>query len=447
MLITLFFISLLSVLIFLLYVKEKIIYYTLLSPVFCCLISFLIVFIMYPFGMDFLRIKTILILLSFLFAFFCSEAFVPNISNVKNKDHKTQHIVKSKDINKLSMLLILMQLIALFSAYLTLMKAINFAKYDTVLYASTSITSSQAIIRGVMSNEDYGIPIWLKIISQFKYINYIAPLFFMVLSHKSTKNKFIWFFSTILACCYSVFFLERSGIFRIIVLNSMFWYYWYKPSIKTVGLKMFSAIVVLVPVFNLILLLRGQADSGGGNIYTYFVGALAGLDSFVSGNTGIVDSLSFNEIYVTAGGYSFGDAPIGQETLTELFKFVNNILQLGYTIQTNQEYIYSPIQTNVYTAIRAFYQDYGFLGIPFVFILGIVTNYIHRYCMNNKTIWSGYIIAYLCYVAIYSVIAYNFLIRDILVPYIILLILTHYTKSKKFIFCRIADMKLNSLKA
>jgi oligosaccharide repeat unit polymerase len=398
-------------------------------------------FILYTGGDDFLRPKTVFIISCYVAAFFCSAMVLPYVDCYIKSDPASESSYRSRNIAKVSVALVLFQLIAIFSAYMTVMRAIQFATQETILYASYGDNMFASKLRGVMANENYGIPVWVKILSQFKYINYIAPLFFMTLIKVSRKYKLLWILSTTLSCCYPIFFMERSGVLRIISMNIFFWLYWYRPKLKVVAVRIVIVAILLIPIFNAVLLLRDQADSGGGNIYTYFVGSLAGLDAFVSGTSGIVDSLNYNTIYVVPGGYKLGNAPVGQETLTEFFTLANKYLGWNYNIQTNQEYIYAPVCTNVYTAIRSFYQDYHMFSIPIFFIVGVSINLVFLRCMNGRSVWSGFLVAYLGYVSFYSIIANNFLIRDIVVTYILVYITTYFTSTNNYMFSNNSQSK------
>lgn len=435
MLTAIYFIVLIATCLLVLYVKYNNCYVFLLSPVFMALIPFMATFILYSTGDDFLKEKTITILSCYAIIFVCSAIASPYVYYKLRYNTTLESVSSENGIVKATTLLLLFQVLALFSAYFTLMKAISFATEGTVLYAMYGDNAPFAIkLRGVMSNENYGIPLWVKVLSQFKYINYIAPLFCMTLIKRSRKYKWIWVMSSIMSCCYPIFFLERSGILRIIALNIIFWLYWFRPRFKAVAFRIATVIFPLLLIFNAVLLLRAQADAGGGNAYTYFVGSIAGFDAFVSGTSGHVDSLNYNEIYVAPGGYKFGTAPIGQETLTELFMFVNKYLDLKYNYQQNQEYIYAPIFTNVYTALRSYYQDYHLFSIPILFMTGIIINLIFVKCMNSRSVWSGYIVAYLGYVCLYSIIANNFLTRDIIITYTLMYLIAHVTKTKNYMF-------------
>jgi hypothetical protein len=186
----------------------------------------------------------------------------------------------------------------------------------------------------------------------------------------------------------------------------------------------------------LIPLVRQQLGSFSISPSRYFGGALFGLDAFISGYSGQVDLFEQQVSYISKTGFEFGDAPIGLENFNELYKFINIFSETQFSTPKNKEYIYlaDTYLTNIYTALRGVYQDFGFMGgLLFVFFGSFFINLFYIYSLKLNVFLSTYVVGLLAFISFSSVIANNFVLREFFIAVFLCFLLRWILKSR----CRV----------
>ncbi|HAL39240.1 MAG TPA: hypothetical protein DCP03_14505 [Polaromonas sp.] len=412
--------------------EKKVLFY---SPLYFFSLAWCLSLLIYQFGDDFLRGRTIISMAVFYFSF-CIPAFIFLMkagTSLTIRQLIEPLKMEGFEYRRLVLLLIGLQLLSVCIALTYLYYAISFSGFS--FSDLLDQPGSLATVRGILANEDYNVPLILKLTSQVKYVNYFAPIIITTISVYSLLSRKYIGVSIALAILYSICFLERSGIIRTILVFGVFYSLYFVNNRKKLLQLIASGMILVVIATVTVPYLRGQADEGGGNLYDYVVGGLGGLDAFISGYNGEISILETQQIYITEAGFQFGDAPVGFETMTELYRICNALFQCGFEIPNNKEYIYSPIMTNIYTAIRAFYQDYGAFGAPLIIaVIGIFVSW--RYLLNIQRggIWTAYFNSYLAYLATFSVLTYNFSLREIILVWMIMTILSFIFRSRPLFF-------------
>lgn len=382
------------------------------SPAFAFCIGWLFSFALYISREDFLKLDTIINLIIFILSFVLPGLFLilrkrlltgaRQISKIKFDDFK---------IKPIALTLLGAQMCALFAGIIYLYAATQYAGYS----ALTDLGDFSSVVRGVMATQTYHVPVFAQFLGQLKYVNYIAPIAFLALWMSRRASGVLFFLSLFLGIFYSIVALERSGILRLLIINCFVYLYLSENKIKALRNGVIFASMVFVPLVFIVPTLRGQGDEGGDRVYEYVVGALGGLDAFIMGTSGSVDVLEDQPVLVTSNGYSFGDAPIGLETATELYRLCNAVGVCHVKIPNGKEYIYDPIMTNVYTGVRSFYQDFGPIGMPIaVAIFSIFLHILFLRFLSGTGIFGLYGMAYLAYVSCFLILTNNFLLRDLI---------------------------------
>lgn len=382
------------------------------SPAFIFCIAWSFSFILYLLGSDFIRLSTIINLMVFILSFVIPGLFL--MLRERSLIGITPIVPISFDefkVKPIAFVLLIAQGCALFAGVLYLYTAIQYAGF----LALADVGDSMSVVRGVMAKGGYDVPIVLKFLGQLNYVNYIAPVAFLALWMAGRTGGTLFFMSLSLGVLYSIVTLERSGVLRQLIINGFVYVFLSENKIKALRNAAVLVLIVFVPVVYVVSALRGQSDEGGDNIYEYVVGALGGLDAFIVGTSGFVAILEDQEILVTEGGYSFGAAPVGLETATELYRLCNAVGACDVKIPNNKEYIYEPIKTNIYTGVRSFYQDFGPIGMPIaVGSFSIFVHFLFLRFLSSSGVFRLYGMAYLAYVSSFLILGNNFLLRDLI---------------------------------
>jgi oligosaccharide repeat unit polymerase len=414
--------------------EKKVLFF---SPVYLFSLAWTISLLIYQQGDDFLQDRTIVAILVFYLAF-CIPGFLLLLR--MGASAAIAPIAFPSDIQNLKYqwlfrFLILSQVISVATALSYLYFAVDFAGLGVLDLIQQP--SNVSIVRGVLATENYNVPISVKLVSQLKYVNYFSPMIIMLMSSAKLVSKKYAVLSITLAIFYSICFLERSGIIRTMLTFGIFYSIYYVKN-RSRFIQMIICGVLAVSFATLLVpYLRGQGDEGGTSLYNYVSGGLSGLDAFVSGYPGEVVTLESQDVYVTPGGYRFNMAPVGFETFTELFKLCNSFFGCEYKIANNKEYVYFPIMTNIYTGVRAFYQDYGQIGSSFaVAFLSVFGTVAYLAGLRRGGVWSAYFNSYLGYLALFSVLTYNLAIREIVLVTSLMLVLSLYFNARRLFFGR-----------
>ena len=350
--------------------------------------------VVYCFGDDFLREKTIIALMTFYLSFIAGSSYVMLRFGTGAKTGRPNE----GETKRFARVLILCQLLAAVAAAAHL--------YYAWQQAGAGATITQ--VRGVLANQTIETPIAFRFLGQLRYLNYVAPL--AILSMR--RSRFVLVLSVLLACAYPILDMERSGVMRIGLLLAFAYVFsarsWASiAKMAVVGAVLGGVLVVAIPI------IRGQPE--GANAYQYVAGAWAGFDDFVAGTdmASTISTLDGTGGYVTYQPYQFGNAPMFMMTATDLYGACHAIGLCSAVYVPGTEYVNDPWVTNIYTMARSFYQDFGLLGSAIataLFSAGLTLMYLYGF---GRGAFGLYVSAYTAYVCIMSVLANNFLMRDI----------------------------------
>ena len=349
--------------------------------------------IIYCFGDDFLRERTIDALMTFYLSFIIGSSYVTWKLGARAKTG----LRYEEEPARFAHLLILCQMLAAFAATAHL--------YYAWQQAGDGATITQ--VRGVLADQTIQSPVFFRLLGQLRYLNYVSPLAIMSMR----RSRLLLTLSIVLACAYPMLDMERSGVMRIGLLLAFAYVFTCRSwaSIAKMGIVnvvVGSILVVAVPI------IRGQPE--GANVYQYVAGAWGGFDDFVSGTdlASTITTLDGTGGYVTHEPYEFGNAPI-EMTITDLYSACHAIGPCKAAPVPGTEYVNLPLFTNIYTMARSFYQDFGLIGSGVgAALFGAALSLL--YVMGfGRGAFGLYVSAYTAYVCVMSVLTNNFLMRDI----------------------------------
>lgn len=233
--------------------------------------------------------------------------------------------------------------------------------------------------------------------AQFLTINNAIALvmgYFVIKSGKEFKRfKFKMFYITpiLIYLINTLFTSGRSIILNLLIAYFFIWAILYQRRHGVILKSNFKVIKVVIIIFILIITVFYFSGTISGksyhynnifdNIAIYFSSSLYALNNYVV-NPSVFNNKEF----------------FGIHTLSGLF---TTLRTLGFEIPSSVvSYEYIPcgyIETNIYTALRRYYQDFGYIGIGFImFFLGYIYTRILKVNRSNYfsdiiTIMSAYI--------------------------------------------------------
>lgn len=400
MLQTLYILYFLFSLIILFIIYRKKVNYLLLSPLFSFNLCWLLIFLFYALGDDFLRNKTAYIILLFTVTF--NASYVLFDAGVLIKKRKLSYARFHEPKFKIQLFFLVFQLISVVVS----MTYAFYAMDKSLSAVLLGYTLNAAQLRQKLAVMEYEVPYWLRVLNLTGYSNYFSVILAVVYSHRNSSflNVFFLFASIILSAAYSLTTMNRSGFFLVLTLVAYAYFTINRISIIST-IKMFFVFLTVFFVFSFVVTSVREGDNRTkdgliSQIHSYIVSGLAGLDSFISGNDGETFTIEEKQQnYITATGFDTNDIELGKNTFKGVFYYFSKITGSETYYPAHGEYIVTPMLTNIYTIIRPLYQDYGWLGIlflPIVFAYAIVC--IYKNSLANKNIFSLFIIAYMNYV-------------------------------------------------
>lgn len=386
-------------------------------------------------GDDFIREETAWALFGFYMAFVVPSGMLLLAALRRVAISPLQFSVESRAAKGIVRALLVMQLLALVSAFAYLVSAMEFGGMGFDSWPDTEK------LRGLMATQKYDVPVAFRLLSQLRYVNYLAPVAMIVMAHRMCVRRSAVSISILLACMYPICFLERSGLMRILVVSLFSYLFVYE--IKVAKLFRMGLVVSLLVAFFVVAIpmLRGQGGQGGENLYIYVAGAWSGFDNFVagSGSGQVVTLEEGQESYITPSGYSIdrSNSPVMVNLMTEAYRLCNAASICDVNLSNFGEYVYVPIFTNIYTAARSFYQDLGPVGmIPGVALVSVLLTLWHLKALRKPSVISIYTASYLAYVCVMSVLSDVFLLRDLIVPMVVAFFLVHAFGARELWFGR-----------
>ncbi|WP_289161457.1 O-antigen polymerase [uncultured Parabacteroides sp.] len=211
----------------------------------------------------------------------------------------------------------------------------------------------------VKSDYEYGL---------FEYVIPIAYILLIVelLQYKKGRNKsflilflLINFGFGIMAMAKSSFLFKFGGCLLVLMLKSRI----------AINKILIGVICIVVLMASIQLLRAGDDDTAqvlSKMFYTYIFGGIPALDTIVE-----TDVRSVVPGQLTASFFRNVKNKIGFPASGEL-EFLNNVFD-------ENNYVYIPTPTNVYTVVSPFYMDFSYCGIIcFAFITGAIAGILYR---------------------------------------------------------------------
>lgn len=404
----------------------------LLSPVVVFSCAWAASSLIYLAGEDFLREETLYVLLAFWLSFVVPGVWLVSATGGHIAIARPELLMDERRGRRIATVLIAMQVLAAISALSYLISAMAFAGMPL------DALPNMSALRGVLATQKYDVPLPFRLLSQLRYVNYIAPVAMLALFRAGHISRAKVAASIVLAFLYPLCFLERSGLMRILILA--FYAYLFMFEIRVAKLlRLGSWLVVLVAILVVLMpIIRGQGEEGGGNLYNYVAGAWSGIDNFVSGSgSNPVVVLEDQEVYVQPGGYdiNMSDSPPMVNLMTEAYRICNAAGLCDVKLGNFGEYVYEPVYTNVYTAARSFYQDLGMLGmIPAVIAVSLLSAILYLWAVRNGAVVAVYAAGYVAYTCVMSVLSDTFLLRDLAFPLVFIFLLTRLLGAQELWF-------------
>lgn len=423
-------------LVYILILRDKNKKFYLLSPLSIYIFTWSFVFILYSFGAMFLSLNTYIIIGVFNFLFIISYIFFDYIFFDKNKKNYIKKEYFFYDISYIKKsVLLLFQIFSLIAVLLYIYYTIN----DNLMALMTYDLSR---LRRELVLQTGDIPIYVKFLNQFHYFNSINIIIFYLSYYynKNLINKIYLIMSLILAFLYGFFLLQRSSslytlfilFFTVLLINKFSYFKLIKLGIKI--FLFFLLISVLIVSIRTSKTSRVAEFTIYESIYDYVIGNLGGLEVFLNGYKYDADRLDDGEVLITKNGYDYQSFELGTSTFSNILKYINAIGIVNIKINTPSEYIEYPINTNTYTIIRTFMQDFGIAGITVVPIfLGFLSSLIYRFYYYNLSIFGVFMIGYINFNVFLTFISNNFRLKEIVMIFIIIMMLK-----------KIFNIKLNS---
>ncbi|KHO13588.1 hypothetical protein OA78_0349 [Latilactobacillus curvatus] len=307
---------------------------------------------------------TILAIICFSLAIVLCNFLVKTFS----REGKYEIILINYNLQIITVVTIFLQLFAVIFLYYSLKKITGSSELSKMIstYRTTLMSDSASDVRlpGLLNQI-------LKVNMASSFVILFAGLYGRIILEK--KKIIIYFIPIIFYAIESLLMGGRLEIIRtfIFIISVVYFLYCYKnKSVNEANTKALSYskwIVVILPLFYFIKSFIGRTaiESFGEYILRYLGGPLASFEVFVNRN------ISY-------------DAPFGQETFTGLYAYLSK--KTGDVVPI-LGWIKSPTGLwvgNVYSGLRRYYYDFGFLGtLVMMTLLGLFFGYL--FC----NIWKG----------------------------------------------------------
>lgn len=313
--------------------------------------------------------KTMLLVLLGIIGVFSGEMFSLIFFSKKKINCSSENKLRSFFVPRYMFLLFFVfQLITVFLFYKEVSSlAGNYANFTEMLsnYMSVSYFSG--------SVED-NINMVVTQLGKISFIGTILSVMVVINNSfiKAKKKQYFLLLSLIPLSFQTLLISSRFALIQIAIASVCFLYllfkekHMYKKRVATKTLAKISIYCILFLVFfwSLRNLIGHSADFTNNfveYIAYYFSGGLAFLNKSVSYN--LINSNELFGAYTFTGFYSF------------LTKFDSTI-----NVVSNYEFMYSgSIHGNTYTALCAYYRDFGYFG---VFFMEFLASFIYAFCLN-----------------------------------------------------------------
>lgn len=374
-----------------------------MSPLSLSYVSFLVVTIIafsYN-GFSGRRISGITVIFILLNLVIFSSGYLIVVAMERSKNKKWE-VIEKKDMPNLGLTIIFL-----------VVETIGFLAYLRFSLRSARGISSRAMImnmlyyiRNAQLFSDYSIGFGLTIISFFcialgYFYTYVLIRNLIWEKKNTTKETVCYVWIVLISLLTSMLGTGRTFLIKYMVV-SFFFYYYLKVSRqrgKVIGIRQFfkiaRSLIVLAVVFFGLFQLMGITTGKTGQatvkdmIYIYSGSSIIALDQAIA-------------------AYQNDARFFGEESFYGLYGFLNH---LGFNIPNNILHlpfvnVGDGIRTNIYTSLRTYLYDFGFLGTSIVqFFIGIVAGVM--YCLLNKF---GYNLVYLF---VYGIFLYGLVMQGI----------------------------------
>lgn len=217
----------------------------------------------------------------------------------------------------------------------------------------------------VESEYNYGI---LEYIMPLSYILLIVEL----LLYKKGDSKVLIFLLVLINITFCIVTMAKSSIF--FRFGGCLFVLMFKRKISI--MKILIGIVILIVLMSSFQLLRTTSDKETDDVlsnmfYTYIFGGLPALDVILEEDVQSVNAGQYTAAFLTNVAVKTGLCQPSE-------------LDWNHDIFDENNYVYIPTPTNVYTVVAPFYMDFSYIGIfCFSFITGTIAAIFYRLARKN----------------------------------------------------------------
>lgn len=314
----------------------------------------------------------ILVVISFSVASFLSSKI-----RMKKNDKFNKNCVYAYNVSKW------------FTIMISIITTLNTYMYFREIYRIANVAKSMYPIKSYsllwyVKNIDTGLHV-NSIISNLTDVGYVIAYIYIymfiynVVSTKRVKPYILYLVPITIYAIQSILFGGRTGLLQMITLIVVLFYYilavkrnlnFSKMISKYLGKIMFVLILVLL-AFRMLNNVSGRGSSEMSLLYyisVYIGSGMKNLDTLIQ------------------DGFNIVRKGFGWETFAGIYNFLKRFTNISYDglVLEFQPNINGLFLGNVYTAVRRYYYDFGWIGVIVIpFILGCITTFIERNCRKS----------------------------------------------------------------
>lgn len=416
------FIILLFVLLVCVYLKEKDIF----SPLFLSLIAFLVSFIFAFIGtfswntQSELSYTIIGIFIIGIFGFIIGSIIAKKYYLKKNCSINKSSKIKKIKIERWKIILSCIFIIATIILMILEIKRIcSFFGYDSNNLANllSYYRSKTILYSNEISSKTTDINFVIRQMHKTTVIIGVLFIYAFCNNFFQSKKDYRLILPVILSMCESLLTSGRSLFMRLVLIFILCFLYFKvkrdgKINIKTIFTCVISIIVVLIVFYIMLPLLGRNNDISFVRYITFYFSC--GIPSFDLFLANLPEHIGY----------------IGEETFTGIYVLLNkmHILEFARISSYGWETI-GGMHSNVYTALKAYYFDFGFFGVGILQILfGFLSTLFYNYAKKSKNIIFMIIFFYYIYIFFEQIRAEQFyaLISSTTLSHLLIIFFMYY---------------------
>lgn len=371
------------IILMLLIITYQITDFNITAPSIIVLISFFLVTsssVIYSFFLDFsISELTVGIVVTFLFCIILGNVISSNILNNKTYNAKSRRVVKYNIGKNLLAIYIILTIIGVYISYQDVVASAKLLSSNISDQTLLLLYAREAYLQGI-GIRSFGVQYYMQASNCFAHVSMYC-LVSNIINYGWEKDDIKFLIPIIFLFIYT--FLDGGGrtgfirsffyIFMFITILLRIKYY---HNIRTINQKVIIiaglAFIMFILFFFLLKYFRGGEFDLFDQIFRYFGASIPALDQFINGNVLVKRNIDL----------------FGSNTLFGIYK---SIAKLGFDIPQlypPAEFVYIDyLNTNIYTAIMRYIQDFGyFLTFVIAILYGVVYGWGDFIVLKNKLI-------------------------------------------------------------